>query len=68
MPNRAIEKGSQAVMGIGRSPWIRGSMLRAASALQPIQIQSGMPATQAQKKPCTTRRVENSTVSNQVPE
>jgi hypothetical protein len=58
IPNTAIEKGSQAVIGIGRKPWMSGSIIRAVKRLQPIMRPSGMPTSNASRKPSPTRVAE----------
>src|SRR5687768_16414824 len=68
MPNTAMAKGSQAVIGTGRRSWIVGSTTRFASRLQPMRRPSGMATSAARPKPCSTRREEYATLSSHVPE
>src|SRR5688572_10391519 len=68
MPNTAIAKGSQAVIGTGRSSWMVGSTTRFARRLQPMSRPSGMATSAASPNPCSTRREEYATLSSQVPE
>src|SRR5687767_14588490 len=68
MPNTAMAKGSQAVIGTGRRSWIVGSTTRFARRLQPMRRPSGMATSAASPKPCSTRREEYATLSSQVPE
>ncbi|AIB15841.1 hypothetical protein ABAZ39_28705 (plasmid) [Azospirillum argentinense] len=67
MPNTAMEKGSHAVMGMGRRSWIVGSTVPDTARLQPIMTPAGMPMAMASTKPCATRMDENSTLLSQVP-
>src|SRR3954471_10554822 len=68
MPKTAMAKGSQAVIGTGRSSCTVGSMTRAANRLQPIARPSGIATSVARPNPCSTRREEYATLSSQVPE
>src|SRR5687767_14092367 len=68
MPNTAMAKGSQAVIGTGRRSWIVGSTTRFASRLQPMRRPSGIATKAASPKPCSTRREEYATLSSHVPE
>src|SRR5688572_23146580 len=68
MPNTAMAKGSQAVIGTGRRSWIVGSTTRFASRLQPMRRPSGIATKAARPKPCSTRREEYATLSSHVPE
>ena len=67
MPNTAMENGSHAVIGIGRSTWMVGSKAPAASRHQPIAMPSGTPTRIAAPNPLATRSVENSALSSHVP-
>ena len=58
MPNTAMEKGSQAVMGTGRRSWIDGSTTRATRRFQPMKSPRGMPTAAAMRNPSITRRAE----------
>ena len=67
MPNRAMENGSQAVIGMGRSPCISGSSVWEASRLQPMARPSGIPSSIASANPWITRMAEYCTLPAQVP-
>ena len=68
MPKMAIEIGSQAVIGTGRSHWIAGSTSAATVFDQPISTPRGTPMIMASAKPIATRCAEAMTLSSQVPE
>ena len=68
MPKMAIEIGSQAVIGTGRSHWIEGSTRAATVFDQPISTPIGTPITMASANPAPTRCAEATTLSAHVPE
>ncbi|MNV97462.1 hypothetical protein D3C71_1925870 [compost metagenome] len=67
MPNSAMEKGNQAVIGIGRRPCISGSSVCEANRLQPMARPNGIPSAMARAKPWITRMAEYCTLPAQVP-
>ena len=67
IPKAAIEKGNQAVIGMGRNICTMGSIMAAVKRLQPISSPNGVATTTAKTKPTATRLAEYSTLASHVP-
>ena len=57
-PKKIMERGNQAVTGIGRSSEIVGSSICRRSLIRPIISPIGMPSAAASKKPPYTRSID----------